>query len=352
MKASRRSARAACAAIAVLAACAPAASASPEGRIVGGTPATIEQVPFQAAIVDDARFGGDDFDRHYCGGTLITPRIVQTAAHCVVDGDPDGFPDDEDLELNDLDVVVGRATLSGTGGQRLNVVNMVIDPGYDDVTGDLDAAWLALGADAAPPAAPIKIAGPGEAALWAPGAQTRTSGWGLTSDGGDASDDLRIATVPVIPDSTCDGLGGLYEDFNAATMVCAGHMAGGIDACQGDSGGPLAAPGLAAGAPVTRLVGIVSFGDGCALPDAPTVYTRVAGPAYDTEAQAVVDQLEAGPPVLPDAGSIYGSGAVPPPPATGTPPVPQPQPGVKKCKPGQKLKKGKCVKKKRKKRRR
>ncbi len=336
---------------------APAATSPSSGRIVGGATTTIEQVPYQAALVLDPRHGEideDDFDRHFCGGTLITPRIVQTAAHCIFDGDPDEDPlDDEAFDPDDLDVVVGRTTLSGTGGQRLNVVNGVIDPDFDPGTFGFDAAWLVLSADAAAPAAPIKLAGAGEAALWAPGAQTRTSGWGDTVGGGGVSSDtVKEATVPVIADATCDGLGGEYEDFDAENMVCAGFLAGGTDSCQGDSGGPLAAPGIVGSTPVVRLAGVVSFGEGCAQPNAPGVYTRIAAPIYDPFVQDVVDFLE-DEEALPDAGSVYGSGATVAPPS-GSPPSgstpPPPPPPAKKCKAGQKLKGGKCVKKKKKKR--
>ena len=104
------------------------------------------------------------------------------------------------------------------------------------------------------------------------------------------SDDLRAAQVPIIADSAC-GSGSVYGGrFDPSTMVCAGYLSGGVDACQGDSGGPLQSL-LAAGG--FRLVGITSWGEGCAQPNAPGVYTRVAGPVIRPLVGADVCVLEA-----------------------------------------------------------
>jgi secreted trypsin-like serine protease len=317
----------------------PTADAAVKQRIVGGSTTTIASFPWQVSLNLDSRFGApNDFVDHWCGGTLITPRIVQTAAHCVVAADPDdGFT--SNMETNDVDVVLGKTTLSTTGGQRQNVIAIAIDADYDETTQDFDAAWIVL--ESASAQTPLKIAGSGETALWASGAATTVTGWGATSEGGPQSDTLKVATTPIIADATCDSFGGLYVFFNATNMVCAGVLSGGTDSCQGDSGGPLQAPGFVGAAPTQRLVGVVSWGEGCAQPNKPGVYTRIAGPEYNPFVQNVVDTLESGN-GLPDAGSVYGSGA------TTSPPSAPATPG-KKCKKGQKLKKGKCVKNKRKK---
>jgi secreted trypsin-like serine protease len=90
-------------------------------------------------------------------------------------------------------------------------------------------------------------------------------GWGRVAEGGPPSRYLMAATVPVVADADC---ATAYTRFSADSMVCAGYPQGGVDTCQGDSGGPMIAAGL--------LVGIASWGDGCARPGKPGVYTRVA----------------------------------------------------------------------------
>ncbi len=245
-------------------------------RIVGGHTTSVSAYPWQAALVYDSRFGLNDFQGQFCGGSLITPRIVQTAAHCVHDHDPDG-PTSSAKDTNDLDVVLGKSTLTSPGGERRDVQAIYESdaPAYDPLTLENDFAWIVLTAASAQ--TPIKVAGAGETALWDPGRLTETSGWGTTSEGGISSNTLQAVTVPIIADSVC-GLPSIYgSDFDAASMVCAGLLGGGVDSCQGDSGGPLQAPAANTGAdPPYRLVGAVSWGVGCARSNAPGVYTRLA----------------------------------------------------------------------------
>src|SRR5262249_8390535 len=135
-----------------------------------------------------------------------------------------------------------------------------------------------------------KIAGADETSLWAPGSPVDISGWGTTSETSNTtSDTLRAATVGVIADSFCANPGVYGSDFDPGTMLCAGLTGGGVDTCSGDSGGPLEAP-LSSGD--YRLVGITGWGTGCAEPNAPGVYTRVAGQTMRSLVASDVGDLE------------------------------------------------------------
>ena len=92
------------------------------------------------------------------------------------------------------------------------------------------------------------------------------TGWGTTSEGGRRSSDLLATTLDVLPESSCART--YSANYRSDVMLCAGHMPGGRDTCQGDSGGPLAQSGV--------LIGITSFGRGCARSNTPGVYTRVS----------------------------------------------------------------------------
>jgi secreted trypsin-like serine protease len=273
----------------VLLTAAPVAHAqSPQPRVIGGSDSSTSQYPWQAAVVTDARFGGNDFDRQFCGGSLITPTIVITAAHCVFDTDPDdGF---SQLDPNDVDVILGRTTLTGTDGVEHDVSATSYQSNYDPDTLQNDVGYLVLTTSSTQ--TPIQIASPEEAGLWDPDSLEEVTGWGTTSwPGGARSDTLQSATVPIVDDSTCGSPTVYGSDFDPATMVCAGYMTGGVDTCQGDSGGPMQAP---VGDGTYRLVGITSWGTGCAMPNFPGVYTRVAGPALSSAIASKVGGLEAG----------------------------------------------------------
>jgi hypothetical protein len=298
-------------------------------KIVGGAPTTISEWPWQTAILfDESIVPGDGFDRQFCGGSLVAPSIVISAAHCFFDVNDDGAGEDTDHDFDDIffDVVTGRTTLSSTAGQEIGVSNYFVftdgggTPLYDpDIDDQFDAVFIQLASNSA--SQTIKIAGPNEGAVWSPGRTAFATGWGSLSSGGAFPDDPREVQISMISDSTCAsgpvyGASGL---FFPQTMVCAGVLAGGKDTCQGDSGGPLVVP-IAGGG--FRLVGDTSFGIGCAQPNKPGVYGRIAAnPMRDALANGIQTIVGV---------NVLGSGAQPPAPPGGgsTPPPPPPPAGV------------------------
>jgi trypsin len=279
------------AAIALAALVLPASAAAQtdgtvQPRIVGGGTADISQYPWQAAVVfSPAKVSGNAHQRQFCGGELITSRIVMTAGHCVADTDPDcsflcALQDTDGdrtakLDPNDVDVVLGRTTLSDTSqGAELSVSATAVRSNYNGNYNAhgvprFDVAYLVLSAPSSQPQ--IHIADSTQGALWDPGSPVDISGWGTTSESAsDTEDTLRATTVNVLADSNCTAAYG--SDYDSGTMLCA--AAPGKDTCSGDSGGPLEA---SLGGGSYALVGITGWGDGCARANAPGVYTRVAG---------------------------------------------------------------------------
>ena len=94
------------------------------------------------------------------------------------------------------------------------------------------------------------------------------SGWGTLSYQGNSPDSLQWVEVPAVTNAICNQA---YSNSITDAMICAGLAEGGKDSCQGDSGGPL----ICAVNGKAHLVGVVSFGVGCALPNWPGVYARV-----------------------------------------------------------------------------
>jgi Ca2+-binding RTX toxin-like protein len=253
----------------------PPARADDLPRIVGGAPTTVAEWPWQAAItLNPGLFLGDGFDRQFCGGSLVAPTIVVTAAHCVYDG---GF-----LSPDLFASITGRTTLSNASqGQEIAwsayfaFANSSGQPLFNPNTGDWDVVFAELSSPSpSSNSTPIQIAGANEAASWAPGNENaRATGWGTISSGGAKSDTLREVNIDRIADSTCGAATSYGDDFHPETMVCAGEIAGGQDSCQGDSGGPLVTP---VGGGAFRLIGDTSFGIGCGVPNLPGIYGRVA----------------------------------------------------------------------------
>lgn len=227
-------------------------------EIVGGENTTIQEHPWQVSIREGT-------SRHDCGGSILNANWILTAAHCVDGGSPSSFQ-----------VRAGITRLSERGQVR-DVAEIIVFPGYVDVTEGKDVALFRLSAPldlSGPNASAIGIVTPANAAagLTDPGVNTRVTGWGELAAGGSSPNILQVVSVPIISNAAADQA---YRDINITDdQLAAGLLnIGGRDACQGDSGGPLT---VSDGSGGRLLAGVVSWGNGCAEPQFPGMYARVS----------------------------------------------------------------------------
>ena len=230
-------------------------AASPALAVVGGNDASPGEYPSVAEIT---------FGAFLCTGTLIDSTHVLSAGHCgSITGAAVSTPAAWPAPL--INVRIGGVTQND--GETVPVSRVTVSPDYL-LTDGYDISILTL--SRASTKAPSQVAGASERSSWDPGDLESIVGWGATEEGGDLPDRLQEAQVPITTDAYCDGA---YSSFDAATMVCAGFPQGGVDTCQGDSGGPMFGRNTAG---ALRVVGATSFGEGCARPNKPGVYARVA----------------------------------------------------------------------------
>jgi secreted trypsin-like serine protease len=271
-----------------------------EPRIVNGQPAVDGQFPWQVGLFIDADLtpGGSG---SICGGSLIEPNWVLTAAHCVVDSGTVAAPAQLTVFAGELDQLS-----AGDTGQQLGVTSVIVHPGYDaSVSDDNDIALLELSSAATLNSVVDTIALASGGALEAGGVTATVSGWGTTSSGGSTSPTLLYAPVDTWTNVDCSTP---YPGTITANMLCAGGApANTTDSCQGDSGGPLAVEAQTYG---WTLIGVVSFGNGCALPNVPGVYARVSQYVTWIQANTAGATLSITPNTA-QVGGGSGSGAYP-----------------------------------------
>ncbi|MFM9019639.1 MAG: S1 family peptidase, partial [Actinomycetota bacterium] len=243
--------------------------------------------PYMAAIYQEN--GKAIWQSQFCGGTVVAPRLVVTAAHCL--WKDDGTPQHDQAVLR---VRVGDATLGGAVGTSAAVTAIARPPAAQPPFRP-DIAVITVDQDL--PVTPILVSGDSRWALRA-GAPAWSAGWGLLWEEGASPEALQDVKLRTLAPGMCKTL------VNATAFeVCAGEpLIGGTDSCQGDSGGPLTGWGYDKR---EYLVGVVANGFGCARAFLPGLYTR-------TDFAPVAAWLESqGVPVARDTGGSAGPSTKP-----------------------------------------
>jgi len=229
-----------------------------ESKIVGGEPVEPHSIPWQ--VLQYRNFG---IFQQLCGGTIICPRFVMTAAHCTAPG-----------SSYEIYIRVHQQSQDLTEDNLVVLKKAHVHPKYDKNTHNYDYAIMEL-------MNPISINSDAKAIFLPDGSEKYndkslffTSGWGLTSSDKpeSLSDVLLSVTLPFVPHGVCKDI----YSYLTPQMMCAGDIdKGKINACHGDSGGPLA--WLDPKTDQVKLSGVVSFGSesGCDKPGVPGVYADV-----------------------------------------------------------------------------
>jgi secreted trypsin-like serine protease len=249
-------------------------------QVVGGEPVPDGTYPFMVSIqadTSDAR----PYREHFCGGTLIDPDSVLTAAHCANEIGSANTP--ASVSFRDIRLAIGVTKLNTRRGVARGISSFAdvrIHPLFDERTRKYDAAVIGL--DAPVSLNPITLAPEEEGdTLERPRTNAVVAGWGNTikqganlSQGDRFPERLQRGTPPIVSDRKAERTYGRL--YFSPHMVAAGQA--GEDTCQGDSGGPLWVRTEAG----KRQIGITSFGLGCGKRGFPGVYTEVNNPSIST----------------------------------------------------------------------
>ncbi|XP_018324134.1 trypsin 3A1-like [Agrilus planipennis] len=224
-------------------------------RIVGGSNASINDFPYAAQITTGY---------YFCGGSILSNAWILTAGHCLVDAN-----------VANVEVLVGTQRKGGVDGLLVQAEELFIHPQYSEppksmkAGADYDVGLIKLLHNLTFSDTIRSIRLINENQQIAPGTNATLVGWGLQSENVNDTytDVLQAVSVPVIAQDRCRSILNLTEEYLTDRMLCAGYAEGGKDSCSGDSGGPMVVN--------NTLIGIVSWGRGCARAEIPGVYTNV-----------------------------------------------------------------------------
>ncbi|MBF0440388.1 MAG: serine protease [Oligoflexales bacterium] len=233
-------------------------SVSSHSHVVGGREAPQHAYPFMVSIF------GESSRQTICGGSLIAPKVVLTAAHCLSEV---WFP------ASKYSIRIGKHNMiqKEDSEETIKIAKIVTHPDFS--AGDRgfknDIALIFLREKSK--FAPIKLNR--NHALPESGSMLRVIGWGFIHEEAFyiPQNTLLEVDLPVVDNETCRGLNREFDIQES--QLCAGYLDGNTkkDACNGDSGGPLFSPDGE-----RFLFGIISGGSGCARPKLPAFYTRVS----------------------------------------------------------------------------
>ncbi|XP_061167327.1 trypsin-1-like [Saccostrea echinata] len=234
-------------------------------RVIGGEEALMGTLPWMVMLTENGA--------QVCGGSIISDKLVLTAAHC--------FEDQGSLDPRRWRAIVGKHHLFYTDlTQQTHTINRIImHEGYDNQTVRNDIAILVLDNHVMFNSYVMPVCLPG-APLSSfishhshshPGIVGIVAGWGDTGES-NPKYVLNQVSIPILNDRVCGAHTWYGSAFLPQTTFCAGFEQGGRDACIGDSGGPFIIQDHSG---YWVQVGITSWGYGCGHPRSPGIYTDV-----------------------------------------------------------------------------